>query len=568
MALTQEKLEKMRQIEANIKRKYNVDQSLPPIEEAKEKYRSRPAETIRDVKEFGQSIKERVIGMGESIAETKDRVRAGEQTSGRAVLQTLGKGAGFASGVLGDVAIGAGKLLLGENAEQVVAEKAQQIGEKITEIPFVQENIEAYQWLKENDPVVASDVEAALGTLSAITDALGGRAVGGAKLPSIGKPKIAIPTISAKPIKATGRAASEFVATQFTGLSPRSLKTIIDSPEAFTKALDAGINRSTISAQLLDQVDNKISQLSQTGRVYKPIREATGVVELPETFVKDKLKDLGFEVTDDLNVVGTTKSVTRNKADINAIQTFVNDWANRGKLDYAEFLNMRSDLSGLADFGKISGKTKASETIAKSLRRDLNKYRDQIPGLEKLDKEFGSLANDLKEIKRKLYNRDGSLKDDVANKLFRESRKDSKLFDDLKKIDPSIEDKINIVRALEDVNYATGQKAGAYFRSAVLTAGAGASLATGNIPLAVLSILVSTPQISSRALAWMSKKGLLPRNITTTISNSFKGGSKLTGEAKNYLETAIQSMGESDLKQMIKELGGAGVTAIPSSQME
>lgn len=520
---------------------------------------SRLQETAQDIQETAQAVGQNFNTLRERMDASNERVARGEQSVGRRVLQTLGQGLGFAAEAVGNVAIGAGKTLLPQKTEEAIGKGFQKVVEPVLRSPFIQENIAAYEWLKENDPVKAADVEAAFGALEVVSEKLGLKGAtraGKAVAPVVDEAIDATGRVARRTAKITGDIAgsgARFATAQATGLTPDTLKLITRNPEAFEQALKEGVNRSSLSNQLFTKVNQSIDELAETGAAYQPIRELDNVVELPSNWLVDKLRAQNFDVnlspeTGKYTLKPSGLSLTREPADITALQRFIDNWGNIEQLTPAEFLNMRSDLANLAKFDRISGKTRASESIAKSLRAELNNFRDQIPELEKIDAQFTKQKADLQNIQKKFFNRDGTLKDDVANSLFREAKRDSKAINDLKKIDPEIDEKISIVRALEDVNYASGQKVGTYARQALTTGAAGFGLLTGNIPLVLISAFLTDPGTSSRIIAYISKnlKRLKP-GVADQISTRMKAGVKLSPNQKSAFESALNSMDKDDI---------------------
>lgn len=516
----------------------------------------------QDIQQTFQNIRGDVEGMGDKISATKERVRSGQQSAGRGVLQTIGQGLGFAGNTLGNLVLGAGKALLPQKTEEAVGRTVEKVARPIVESPFIQENIAAYEYLKENDPVKAADVEAAFGALEAATELIGAKPLakaGKATLRATGEVASEGAKVVGRGARAVGDVAGRattFATSQATGLSPDTLKLIVRNPEGFQKAIKEGVDRASLATKLFEQTSKSIDELAETGARYNPIRELDTTVELPENWLVRQIEGTetgkGFNVSIDdagrYKVSPTTTSITRETADINAIEKFLNDWAGSQTLTPDEFLNMRSDLSKLSKFDRISGKTKGSETIAKGIRKNLNEFRDQIPGLKELDGQLTKQKSELSEIQKKFFNRDGTLKDDVANRLFREARKDSKAINDLKKIDPEIEEKINIARALEDVSYSSGQKVGTYARSALVGGISGASFLTGNIPLGIVTLMLLDPSNSSRIIAVLSKNlKRLKEGVADQIVTRMKNGIKLSPRQNEALSSALKSVDEDDV---------------------
>ena len=93
--------------------------------------------------------------------------------AGRSGLQIGGEYAGAAADTLGELFIGAGKIVLTDEAEKSVANTFQQAIAPIANQPKVQQMVSDYEWLKENNPNKARDVRAALGGINMLSELVG-----------------------------------------------------------------------------------------------------------------------------------------------------------------------------------------------------------------------------------------------------------------------------------------------------------------------------------------------------------------------------------------------------------
>lgn len=130
---------------------------------------------IQDIKETGQGIKDAFNKRVANASEIRSRTQAGEQGRGSEFLQAVGQVAGLISDVGGELAIGAGKAILGQGAENKVGQVVQQGAEKLMSIPAVQSLIAEYETLKETNPELAGNLDAAFNIASLIPVAKGGQ---------------------------------------------------------------------------------------------------------------------------------------------------------------------------------------------------------------------------------------------------------------------------------------------------------------------------------------------------------------------------------------------------------
>lgn len=127
----------------------------------------------RDVIETAQSIKEGVKGRAENIRESVTSLRTGEQGLQRTAGQVAGQIAGGVSDVAGEAVIGAGKAILPQGAQEAIGGAVQDVAGKVIATEPIQELMQRYENLKQNDPAKARDVDALLGLGSLIGDVAG-----------------------------------------------------------------------------------------------------------------------------------------------------------------------------------------------------------------------------------------------------------------------------------------------------------------------------------------------------------------------------------------------------------
>lgn len=529
-------------------------------------------ETAQDIKETGKALSETMQSAEQRRQEIKGAMQSGEQGVIRSGLQAIGTGASTASKSIGDVFTGLLKVFSPQSLEDKTTETIQGVVRPVMQSAPVQKLMSTYEGLS---PAQQRDVDAAVGTLSLLTDIAGmgaGKALGGAAATGVKAAERTGADIASAGARIaggalnkgadTGKIASEFAFTQVTGLSPDTLKTIIKSPRAFEDAQKSGMGRFTVAQQVEDKINTKIADLSETGAAYKSIREKSGElagkVSVAPDFVDSEIRKAGFSIEDG-KIIATTKSPTRNRADINALQEFYNNWAGKDTLGADEFLNMRTDLAELANFDKISGKTSVSDTIAKGIRKSLNNnYRGQIAGLKELDDKFSVQVAEVKALKKEFFDpKTGELKDSAINRIANATGKGKdKLLDRLRELDPQIEDQVRMIKALEDVEYAKGQKVGTYLR-----AGIGIGVGVSN-PIAGFSAFVLTsPDMVVNYLKFVAEKSPAIRNKILGIEKKIADGTKLTGEEASLFSKALNA-GESIQDAFLQSVGIVGVPTL------
>ena len=145
-----------------------------------ESLKSGAAGIAQDVKETGQNIGTTIDKAGKGIDEAVGAAARGKISPLRAAGQALGIGAGAASGVAGDVVVGAAKTLLPQGAEDAVKEGVGAVAKPVIENTPIKSLMENYQALADDPSEEAQakkrDIDALLGVGSFALDAIGTKA--------------------------------------------------------------------------------------------------------------------------------------------------------------------------------------------------------------------------------------------------------------------------------------------------------------------------------------------------------------------------------------------------------
>lgn len=293
-------------------------------------------------------------------------------------------------------------------------------------------------------------------------------------------------------VKTFGRS----VASQLTGMKPETITQILSDPKAFSRMAQEEATRGGLAGEVKGAIDTRLKDLSETGKGYQDIRNSTQTAQ-GTSFVKEVLAEKGLKVKGG-KIVADSNSVTRNTSDLRAIQKFYNDWGNKKTFTPNEYLNMRSDLAELSKFDRITGmgKTRAAETIGKALYERANKdIRDtQIPELKAIDDVYSPETQFLKQVKKDYFNPDGTFKDGAPSKIANAANK-VQLLGRLEQVIPGITKRIEILKAVEDIDAAMGNKVGTYTRGFLQ----GGSILTGNMP-GIVATIITHPSNAVRIL--------------------------------------------------------------------
>lgn len=304
---------------------------------------------------------------------------------------------------------------------------------------------------------------------------------------------------------------AEYGVSQATGLSPKTIKTIMDNPKDFTAKEAAKYTREGIGEEVKTQIDKRISELSDTGKAYEVIRNTPGTVKIPSSAVKTIFDKYKIGVDENGRIVTTQESLPLSATDQSGLQSFI-DTFNTTELSNNAFLNARTALSNIAKYDAT--KTSASTMLARELRSTYDHFgKEQIPGLKNLDTVYTQERGILQQIKKDYLKPDGSFKDNAVSKIANLNKEGRQLvLDRLENIHPGIGKKIQMLNAFEDIQYAKGQKVGTYARAGLGLFG----VSTMNIP-AIIAAILSSPDIAVQIIRGYARLKNLPPAVTNKL---------------------------------------------------
>lgn len=324
---------------------------------------------------------------------------------------------------------------------------------------------------------------------------------------------------------------ARFGAAQATGLEPSTIKTVLENRPSFTPEAMSNTDRVQIAQQVETALNQRLEDLSDTGKGYGAIRNSGATIQIEPTFLDGLItKNTGLKIeggepvpaedgapqtTEPGTLIASGGSAIRDAGDVRALQNFYNMWKpifDTGTMDPNEFLNMRKDLADLSKFERQIGKSEPLEAAAQRMRGQLNtEYRGQLPGMadvmdqsgkvvqKGLDTRFGEQTSEIKELRKGIIDRNGNLTDTAINRIANATGKGKDLLlERLERTSPGITTKIRVLKAVEDIQHAAGHKVGTYGRSAAGPLGVFGAF-TGNVPLAIAGIteaILASPKVA------------------------------------------------------------------------
>ena len=321
-----------------------------------------------------------------------------------------------------------------------------------------------------------------------------------------------------KPLGSVGSKIGSAVSTigrsaisQLTAMAPETISTILRNPKEFSKMAMEEISRGGLAGEIKSKIKERLADLKETGKGYDAIRNSNQTITMKPNFISESLVEHGLKIKKG-KIVADTKSSTRNASDIRALQKFYDDWGGKPNLTPSEFLNMRADLADLARYDKLTGmgKSKVSETIGKGMRDKLNKeVRDsQIQELKALDDTYAPERQFLGQVFKDYFKSDGTFKDGAASRIANAGNK-AELLKRLEGVVPGITKRIEILKAVEDIQSANGIKVGTYTRGIL-----GGMAITGNVG-AIVGMIIAHP---SNAVKIIRTAGVTGGALTSVIS--------------------------------------------------
>lgn len=346
-----------------------------------------------------------------------------------------------------------------------------------------------------------------------------------------------------KAITPQARNSAEYLTAQASGLSPKTVRNITEDPSIADDILKGNPveNRAALGERAKNAFDQKLDELGETGSAYNSIRESQAKLALNRTdsglpdFVDDVAKKFGITIDENGTIEPLTAATKLKPGDAAALQKFLDQYGRAETAD--EFLNARAALDDLANWGRDPARTKASENIARVLRREYDTAgKEAIPGLAELDATYGPQREFVDNMRKLLFDKNGELKDNAISTLTNSTNvNNAGKLAKLEKLMPGITKEVNIVKAIDDVAAASGQKTGTYFRGAL----GGAGLLSMN-PVLLLTSFFGSPQNFIKAIQayGYANQG---KFATDLLVNKIVSGATLTAGQQAVVEAVIQA---------------------------
>lgn len=343
-----------------------------------------------------------------------------------------------------------------------------------------------------------------------------------------------------------------------TGLDANTIAQVIAHPEQYTPEAMAETTRESVAQEVKNALDARETALGDSGTKYAPIRGSADMIDVSSPRVGTAAdfqniieKNTGLKMDEDGQFAPTATSRVDAPTDIAKVQRIYDAWQpyfEQGAMTANEFLTLRSKLATVANYEGI-GKSSSLESAASGMRSDLNTtYRDQIPGLGDLDAEQTAMRSDNKRLEKGLLDNDGNLRDSDINKIANATGKSRAiLLKQLEELVPGISDKLNALRAVEDIRDTSERhKVGTYTKALTggLTLG---GIVTANVPLIVSGIteaIISNPKVAIPLLRAYSFSREITAGVVANLASVAKAGNELPNGEQNSFGALTPKMQE------------------------
>jgi hypothetical protein len=308
----------------------------------------------------------------------------------------------------------------------------------------------------------------------------------------------------------------------------------IAKPNELTKAQRAGLSRAGVAHKEQDAFKKRLSDLSATGKEYESIRKSGGAVDVPEDLIPSTLKRFGVEIKNG-KLVTTAESTPLRAGDIDELENFIAQYGSERRLSANAFLNARKALDNYAERTIGSNKSGAAKAIASELRKKYDEIgKAGIKGLKELDTKSAPLYAFVAKARKYLFDRNGDLTETGINRIANSTGKGKdKLIERLEEIYPGVTQQIQLVKALEDIEHAGGQKVGTYMKTG------GVALAMGNVPALVASLIVGTPSAAVPILKVFGRMNGFADEVINRVSEKLLSGKTLNASELMLVRRAI-----------------------------
>jgi hypothetical protein len=154
-----------------------------------------------------------------------------------------------------------------------------------------------------------------------------------------------------------------------------------------------------------------------------------------------------------------------------------------------------------------------------------------------VDARFSSERQFLDRVKGVMFDKKGNIKDNAISKIATLTGKGKEMMlERMERVIPGITEDLNILKAIEDIDYAKGQKVGSYGRAMI---GAGGGAVVGGPVGAILGAIATSPQVGVSLIRSYGKAKGMAKEAIEAVIGKMKSGKKLLDTEKKIIDEAV-----------------------------
>lgn len=373
---------------------------------------------------------------------------------------------------------------------------------------------------------------------------------------------------------------AKYVYAQQFGLNPDTISTVVEetmkNPETFTQAGREAFRRNNIGRQFGEVLNQRLSDLENFGEAYKPVRDyarkTNTLVEVPDGFITKSFRSLGLSINPEGKLVRTSVTEPLKASEIAQLQQFMNFY-NKPALSIDEYFAARHMLKDIAN--NFEGKNSSYFTkLGERMYGEFTDFASNVKGLKQLDAKYGEEATILKDFKRYINPETGGLSDYGRSQLANAGNVNNvDRMARIEKVFPGISQKLKIMKAVEDIDLATGQKVGTYNR--IVSSVVGTSVGTifggpvGAVIGAFAGLAASNPEVGVWILMKYAKfmsKGM--QETAEKVISKMVNGEPVTQAEARVFPIALKHAEQDFLNRPPQLPSPQGELGLPSGVVE
>lgn len=265
-----------------------------------------------------------------------------------------------------------------------------------------------------------------------------------------------------------GKNMIEVFVNKLSGITKEERDFIRQNPEKVEEFLRWDKNSQSLLDRISERFDGLQLEKKLEGEEYEKIRNSNTAVKVSDILNKasERLKKGGLELTDEWVKVNKNYTPAINQK-FTEMGQFIDELRKLWNSATAE--DVRWTRRQLDTLAKWDGVPAGLEADAINLIRDIRgildrELKNQVGGLEELDKSYVKTISEVKDLKKDWFNKDGTLKDSAYSKIRNITNKGSNQpkLARLEKLLPWISEELKGLAVAESVEKAWKQMVGQY----------------------------------------------------------------------------------------------------------